>query len=694
MQFNLVAPYKPTGDQPQAIQALTERIQSGKQFQTLKGITGSGKTFTIANVIANVQKPTLVISHNKTLTAQLFQEFREFFPHNAVHYFVSYYDYYQPEAYIPQKDLYIEKDASINEEIDRLRLATTAALMSRKDVIVVASVSGIYNIGSPLAYRNKVRILQIGEQMPVYAISKMLTDLLYERNDFELSRAKFRVRGNNVDVYLAYTNVVLRIQTDGNRITGFALLDPIDFTQIKDIDSQVEIIVEKQGRTITKVAIYPAKHHVIPQNLIENAINRILSDMQKQVDRFKKQGKLVEAQRLEQRVLYDVKMIQEVGYCKGIENYSIYFDGRQPGEPPYTLLDYFPEDYLLIVDESHMTIPQFRAMYRGDYSRKKTLVDYGFRLPAAFDNRPLKFEEFEARMGATVFMSATPGEYEIKKSGPGGVIEQLIRPTGIPDPEVFVRPAQTQVQDLIQEIEKVVKQKDRVLVLTLTKKMAEHLADYLQEKGIKVRYLHSDIKALERSDILTELRRGEFDVLVGINLLREGIDLPEVRLVAILDADKEGFLRSTTSLIQIMGRAARHVHGYVILYADKVTESMKQAIAETKRRRKIQLEYNKKHGIKPKSIQKKIRARLVTPKQTEKSSGILPADMDIDAEKAMSALVELEPVIAAFRVADKSKQRQLLKTLRAKMKEYAQTLQFEKAIVVRDLIRKLQSKKI
>ncbi len=713
--FTLQADFKPTGDQPQAIKQLTENIEKNRQFQTLLGVTGSGKTFTVANVIQKTSKPTLIISHNKTLTAQLYQEFREFFPDNAVHYFVSYYDYYQPEAYIPQRDMYIEKDASINEEIDKLRLAATTALLSRKDAIVVASVSSIYNIGSPNAYRNKVKVLEKGQKQTTITISKFLVDLLYERNDFDLKRGTFRIRNNNVDVYLAYADVALRILLDAEKIVGFQFLDPVDFLEI-DFKKHIDTVVKFSGNKVEAVALYPAKHYVIPPETVDNAINRILQDMEKQVNYFMRQGKTLEAHRIKQKVLYDVQMIQEVGYCKGIENYSVYFDGREPGDPPYSLFDYYPEDFLLVVDESHMTIPQIRGMHNGDYARKKTLVEYGFRLPTAFDNRPLKFDEFEARMGYTIFMSATPGEYEIKKSmdtigsdgkraGKQAIVEQLIRPTGIVDPQIDIRPANSQVQDLLKEIEKVVKTGNRVLVITLTKRMSEELTSYLEDQGIKVKYLHSDIKTLERSDILSSLRKGDFDVLVGINLLREGIDLPEVKLVAILDADKQGFLRSTTSLIQIMGRAARHVEGYVVLYADKLTDSIKQAVDEVKRRRAKQLEYNKKHGIIPTSIKKKIRKDLLPfSKQGDllehkiKDKAITKLeDFDVesmDSIKIVEELVpELVPLINAFKVASTSKQKKILRDLRAEMKQYAYSLEFEKAIVIREIIKRLQGKK-
>ncbi len=697
-EFKLVSPFKPTGDQPQAIDFLTKNIaRNNKKYQTLLGVTGSGKTFTVANVVQNVQKPTLIISHNKTLAAQLYQEFKEFFPHNAVHYFVSYYDYYQPEAYIPQRDLYIEKDASINEEIDKLRLATTSALMSRKDVIVVASVSAIYNIGSPVAYRSAVQFVQLGQNMSLFDLQKQLVDLYYERSEFEFKPGVFRVRGGTIEIYLAYADVGLRIDLTTNKVNKIEFFNPVSGEPIKDFDMYLESVMETKKGQITKVALYPAKHYVVPPETVEEAINKILEDLEKRVKWFKDQGKELEANRLKQRTLYDIEMIREIGYCKGIENYSVYFDGRNPGDPPYSLLDYFGSDYLLVIDESHMTIPQIRGMYNGDYARKKVLVDYGFRLPTAFDNRPLKFTEFEERMGYTIFMSATPEEYELKKSCANynpdnpykckdGIAEQLIRPTGIVDPEVIIKPAKTQVKDLIQEIKKVVAKKQRVLVTTLTKRMAEELSDHLKDLGIKVTYLHSDIKTLERTDILSNLRKGEFDVLVGINLLREGLDLPEVGLVAILDADKEGFLRSRTSLIQTMGRAARNVEGYVILYADKVTKSMEQAIAEVKRRRKIQLEYNKKHNITPRSVKKQIRESILPYDSNTLGNN---KNKNYTAKPTDKLGADIEVMVKNFRILGKKEQRKIIKWLRQEMKRKAEALDFEEAIKLRDLIKEL-----
>ncbi len=685
--FKLVSQFKPTGDQPQAIEKLVTRINNGKQFSVLLGVTGSGKTFTIANVIEQVKKPVLIISHNKTLAAQLYQEFKEFFPYNAVHYFVSYYDYYQPEAYLPAQDIYIEKDAQINEQIDKLRLATTAALLSRQDVIVVASVSAIYNVGSPVAYRNAVKFFEVGQVIPQFVMQRALVDLLYEHNDYEFKYGTYRVRGNRIDVHLPYNEVAVRFEFLGNKIENITLFDPVSGEIITDYKKYPEVVVSLQNGKLTKVAIYPAKHYVIPDDIVEDAISRILKDLDKQVKWFKSQGKELEAKRLYNRVMHDIEMIRELGYCKGIENYSVYFDGRDPGDPPYTLIDYFPDDYLLVIDESHMTIPQIRGMYHGDYSRKKNLVDYGFRLPTAFDNRPLKFEEFEERMGYTIFMSATPAEYEIKKAGKDGIAEQLIRPTGIPDPEVFVRPAKDQVQDVIEETKKVVANKERVLIITLTKRMAEALTEHFKDLGFKVAYLHSDIDTLERTEILTDLRKGEIDVLIGINLLREGIDLPEVRLVAILDADKEGFLRSTTSLIQLMGRAARNVNGYVILYADTVTKSIKEAVDEVKRRRKIQIEYNKKHGIVPKPIVKPIKEDVLPASKKR-----LKEDQDSRSVQFESMPIDLEPIIAAYKTASVKERKRIIKHLRQEMMRYAEILDFENAIRIRDAIKTLTRK--
>ncbi|MEK7165218.1 MAG: excinuclease ABC subunit UvrB, partial [Patescibacteria group bacterium] len=588
MPFKLVSPFKPTGDQPSAIKSLIGGIGSHAQEQVLLGVTGSGKTFTIAQVIATLNRPALVISHNKTLAAQLYQEFRSFFPTNAISYFVSYYDYYQPEAYIPQSDTYIEKETEINEEIDKLRLASTTNILTRKDVIVVASVSCIYNIGSPKEYGGFILELRRGVKVDRSSILQRLIQLQYLRSDFGFHRGTFRVRGEHIDVFPAYEDTGVRIVMGEGAITQITRIDPVSGAIIEEMPLLV---------------LYPAKHYMTDVSRHKNVFNMIEKDLEVQVAKFKAHGKLVEAARLSQKVHFDLEMIQSVGFVNGIENYSRYFDGRNPGDPPYTLFDYFSEsykeDWLLIVDESHMTIPQIRGMYNGDQSRKQNLVDFGFRLPAALDNRPLRFDEFLRRIPQTIYVSATPDEWEISRAKEafadqkrGGVVEQLIRPTGLVDPIIAIRPVAGQIKDLEAEIEKRVMQKERVLVTTLTKRMAEDLSTYLSEKGVKVQYLHSDVLTLERTDILDQLRRGTYDVIVGINLLREGLDLPEVSLVAILDADKEGFLRSTVSLIQTMGRAARHIKGSVIMYADKITGSMKRAILEVGRRRDIQLAYN------------------------------------------------------------------------------------------------------
>lgn len=596
--FQLKTDFQPSGDQPQAIEALTDNLKRGVREQVLLGVTGSGKTFTMASVIARLNRPALVISHNKTLAAQLYQEFRDFFPGNAVSYFVSYYDYYQPEAYIPQTDTYIEKETQINEEIDKLRLAATANILTRPDTIVVASVSCIYNIGSPKEYGHFVLELAPGVKITRESILKRLIQLQYERNNYGFHRGTFRVRGDTIDLFPAYEDLGLRMITKSDKLVKLAKFDPLTGKTIEELPA---------------VMIYPAKHYMTDPATYTEVFTKIREDLTKQVALFKSQGKLLEANRLEQRVTYDLEMIQELGYVNGIENYSRYFDGRNPGDPPYTLLDYFDEaakrDWLLFIDESHMTMPQIRGMYNGDRSRKQTLIDFGFRLPAAIDNRPLRFEEFLRRRRQTVYVSATPDDWEVGRAQ--HVVEQLVRPTGLVDPKVTVRPTQGQIDDLIREIKARVEKKERVLVTTLTKRMAEDLASFLEKEGINVHYLHSDVQTLERSDILADLRRGAYDVVVGINLLREGLDLPEVSLVAILDADKEGFLRSRTSLIQTMGRAARHVSGEVIMYADVVTDSMKNAIAEVERRRRVQLAYNQTHGITPTSVSKPIRDRLV-----------------------------------------------------------------------------------
>lgn len=665
MKFQLTSHFKPTGDQPQAIEKLTKNLEKQTNHQVLLGVTGSGKTFTIANVIKNIQKPTLVISHNKTLAAQLYQEFREFFPNNAVCYFVSYYDYYQPEAYIPQTDTYIEKEAEINEEIDKLRLAATTNLLTRKDVIVVASVSCIYNLGSPIEYGKFVLELRKGMKIELKDIIIRLTDLQYLRNDYEFRRGSFRIRGNSVDLFPAYVDFGIRIDVND------ALSDMYEFNPLTgDIIKPLEATV-----------IYPAKHYMTDPRGYNDAFAKIRSDLDKRVAELKSQNKILEAQRLTQRTNFDLEMIHEVGYVNGIENYSIYFDGRKPGQPPYTLIDYFDaasKDWLLIVDESHITIPQIRGMYNGDLSRKKMLIDYGFRLPSAKDNRPLRFDEFMKKSHQIIYVSATPNAYELSLASENkeGIVEQLIRPTGLVDPKITVKPSTRQIDDLLSEIGKRIKQKQRVLVTTLTKRMAEELSSYLEEKGIKVTYLHSDIATLDRQDVLDKLRLGETDVLVGINLLREGLDLPEVALVVILDADKEGFLRSQTSLIQTMGRAARNVDSEVIMYADNITKSMRGAIDEVERRRQIQLEFNKKNHITPKSIQKSIRAKLV------------------EEEKEEEKIVTLESLIQFGKkdVLLPDERDDLLKRMRQLMKEAAKNLDFETAIRLRDQIKILQRK--
>jgi excinuclease ABC subunit B len=596
-KFKIVSDFKPTGDQPQAIEKLAEGVIKGLHHQVLLGVTGSGKTFTMANVVEKVQKPTLVIAHNKTLAAQLYNEFKELFPENAVEYFVSYYDYYQPEAYLPTTDTYIEKDSSINEQIDRMRHAATNALFERNDVIVVASVSCIYGLGSPEAYHGMLLFLEQGQHIERNDILRKLVDIQYTRNDFDFQRGTFRVRGDVVEIFPAsYENTAIRIELFGDEIDAISEFDPLLGTPLQRLD---------------KVAVYPGSHYVIPESRIKAAIDGIHEELRERIQYLRKMNKLIEAQRIEQRTMFDLEMIQEMGYCHGIENYSRHLSGRAPGEPPPTLLDYFPKGYLLIVDESHATIPQIGGMYNGDRARKATLVEYGFRLPSALDNRPLNFEEFNERVNQVVYVSATPADYEVEKSG-NRIIEQVIRPTGLTDPKIMIRPVKGQVDDLLNEIRNRAEARERVLVTTLTKRMAEDLTEHYKELNVKVAYLHSDIDTLERVDIIRDLRMGKYDVLIGINLLREGLDIPEVSLVAILDADKEGFLRSTRSLIQTMGRAARNVNGEVILYAENITDSMRNAISETNRRRQVQEEYNNKYGITPQSIKKNIQAALRT----------------------------------------------------------------------------------
>jgi len=685
MKFQLASQYSPTGDQPKAIEKLVSGIQKGERNQVLLGVTGSGKTFSVANVIQQIQRQTLIISHNKTLAAQLYQEFREFFPKNSVQYFVSYYDYYQPEAYIPQRDLYIEKDADINEEIDKLRLAATASLLTREDTIVIASVSAIYNIGSPEAYQKAMVLVKKGDKKNYLDLQRDLVNLFYERNDLDFKRGTFRIRGSSIDIYVSYADVGLRVYFNGDEISKFELFNPIDGTLFTNYEYYLDMLIDYEGTDINKIVLYPAKHYVTDFEEREKSIGLIQADLDQRIKELKAEGKEIEAYRLQQKVNYDIEMIRELGYCKGIENYSLYFDGRTRGAAPNSLLEYFPDDYLLILDESHITIPQVRGMYNGDRSRKQTLIDYGFRLPSALDNRPLKFDEFEERMGQTIYLSATPEEYELQKSGKENIAEQLIRPTGIVDPVVEVRPAENQVMDLVEEIKKTVGNGYRALVTTLTKRMAEDLADYLKEANVKVTYLHSDIDTLERTDILTNLRKGEYDVLVGINLLREGLDLPEVALVAILDADKEGFLRSRTSLIQTMGRAARHIEGRVILYADQRTRSLEMALFEVERRRKIQMEYNEEHGITPQSIKKGIRERIL-PKGEEEEQD--PAKREESVRHRLGK--DLEIMITNYRTMSKKDQKDILRTLGDEMKREAASLNFERAIEIRDQIKKLK----
>jgi len=646
-KFKLQADFQPTGDQPQVVKTLVASLKQGKKHQTLLGVTGSGKTFTIAQVIQKVQKPTLVISHNKTLAAQLYQEFRDFFPDNAVSYFVSYYDYYQPEAYLPKTDTYIEKETDINDEIDKLRLSATANLLTRPDTIVVASVSCIYNLGSPVEYGRYILELIEGQIINKETVLARLSDLQYERNDYELKRGRWQLKGETLLIYPAYTDYCLKLTLLDNQIETMVRVDPVSFEPLPDTRPSPK-----------REVIYPAKHYLTNPITQKQALAQIRHDLALRLKEFKSRNQLVEAFRLEQKVNYDLDMIESLGFVNGIENYSRYFDGRSPGEPPFSLLDYFPKDFLVVIDESHMSLPQIRGMYRGDQSRKQTLIDYGFRLPAAIDNRPLKWLEFLARVPQAIYVSATPNEWELSQSGPA--VEQLIRPTGLTDPTIDIRPSQGQIRDLIKEIKKRVAKKERVLVTTLTKKNSEALSTYLQGETLKVQYLHSGVKTLERSDILADLRRGNFDVLVGINLLREGLDLPEVSLVAILDADKEGFLRSDTALIQTMGRAARHLDGKVIMYADRVTGSMERAISEVKRRRQVQQDYNQEHGIKPRSIVKPIRERLISETVAQPETKFEPDSLTAD---------------------DKAK---FKKVIKKKMLQAAKALNFELAAKLRD----------
>jgi len=668
MKFKLKSDYKPTGDQPKAIKELTEGLVNKKKHQVLLGVTGSGKTFTVANVIVDLNLPTLVISHNKTLAGQLYQEFRDFFPENAVSYFVSYYDYYQPEAYIPQTDTYIEKETQINELIDKLRLRATANLLTRNDTLVVASVSCIYNIGSPKEYGNYVLELSLNKSINRKEILLNLIKLQYARSDYEFRRGTFRVRGEFLDIYPAYEDWGIRIETEADKVESITKMDPVT-GQLSD--------------TFENIIIYPAKHYMTDTAKIKEFFPAIQKDLEIRLKELKSEGKTVEAYRLERKVNYDLEMINETGYVNGIENYSRYFDGRNAGDPPYTLIDYykekFGEDWLLVVDESHMTIPQIRGMYNGDKSRKQTLIDFGFRLPAALDNRPLKFTEFLQDISSVIYTSATPNEWEVSMAG-NKVVEQLIRPTGLPDPQIVVKPSENQIPDLIEEIKKRTANKERVLVTTLTKRMAEDLSNYLKEQDLKVHYLHSEIQTLDRGDILDDLRNGKYDVLVGINLLREGLDLPEVSLIAILDADKEGFLRSETALIQVMGRAARNINGQVIMYADNMTGSMERAIMEVNRRREIQLKYNKSHKITPKTIIKPIRSKLVDRPPEQEQERI------IGDEVIFNNLENLKKENLTPEDLNKS-----IKRLEKQMKEAARDLNFELATIFRDKIKELTS---
>lgn len=653
-EFRLISPFAPSGDQPQAIESLVRGLREQARHQVLMGVTGSGKTFTMANVIARVQRPTLVLSHNKTLAAQLYSEFRDFFPHNAVHYFVSYYDYYQPEAYIPQRDVYIEKDASINEEIDRLRLAATSALVSRRDVVIVASVSSIYGLGSPEDYRNMVVPLKVGETIQRDDVLLQLVDIQYERNDTAFERSRFRVRGDSLEIWPSYEEFAYRIELWGDEIEQISITNPLTGETLERME---------------EVFIYPAKHFVTPEDRIERALVLIREELKQQLEKFEAEGKLLEAQRLNARTRFDLEMLQEVGHCPGVENYSRPLSGKPPGATPDTLYDFFPDDFLLLVDESHVTIPQVRAMYAGDQSRKKTLVTHGFRLPSALDNRPLKFEEWEEKTVQAIFVSATPGNYELEKTG-GEVVEQVIRPTGLLDPEIEVVSARGQVAHLLEEIRGRSERDERTLVTALTKRLAEDLAGYLTEQNVRCRWLHSELDAFERVELLHDLRQGKFDVLVGVNLLREGLDLPEVSLVAILDADKEGFLRSQTSLIQTIGRAARNVRSKVILYADRVTDSMRAAIDETERRRRLQQEFNQEHGITPETIKRNIKAGIESAVQAH--------------QKARNAIrgESQEQVVTE----------EYLDMVEKEMLQAAEDMEFERAASLRDKLLSLREK--
>jgi len=674
MDFKIQAPYKPTGDQPKAIKELTEGIEKGLKHQCFVGVTGSGKTFSISNVIQNIGKPVLVMSHNKTLAAQLYGEFKKFFPENRVEFFISYYDYYQPEAYIPSTDTYIAKDLSINEEIDRLRLrATSAILEGRKDIIIVSSVSCIYGIGAPDEYARQVLVLKKGMKISRKKLLTSLVDIHYVRNDVEFKRGNFRVRGDVVEVIPAYEDETgIRVELFDHTIERLCYINRVDGSIIRTDDS---------------VALYPAKYFVTTQEKIDNAIVNIQKELQHQIEYFQAENKLIEAQRIEQRTNFDIEMIKEVGYCTGIENYSRHLDGREPNSRPFCLFDYFPKDYLLIIDESHVTVPQIRAMYNGDRVRKKTLVEHGFRLPSALDNRPMTFEEWESMVKQIVFVGATPGNYELEKSG-GAIVEQVIRPTGLLDPAIEVRPVKNQIDDLINEIRIRANKKERVLVTTLTKRMSEDLTDYLEGIGIRVKYMHSEVESLDRINIIRGLRLGDFDVLVGVNLLREGLDLPEVSLVAILDADKEGFLRSEKSLLQTAGRTARNENGLVIMYADKITDSMRKVIEETERRRKIQTEYNTKHNIEPKTIYKTFEeimsSTIVADSKPKSDSRKKKREEQYGGKTSLSVVTD-----PLFKQITKEQRKELIDQLRREMIEAAKDLEFERAAELRDEIERL-----
>jgi excinuclease ABC subunit B len=656
-KFEVISPFKPSGDQGEAIAALAGGIKSGDKYQTLQGVTGSGKTFTMAKIIEEVQMPTLVVSHNKTLAAQLYREFKSFFPNNAVEYFVSYYDYYQPEAYVASRDLYIEKDASINDEIERMRLSAARSMMEREDVIIVATVSCIYGMVTPDVYKKMTATFSKGETVDPDSLMRRFVELQYERNDAVLERGRFRRRGDTMEIFPAYMEEAYRVDLDWDRVERIRRFNPVSGEMLEELD---------------RALIYPAKQFVMPAEMIQNAMEPIKEELAERLEYFRAQGKVMEAERLKTRVEYDIEMLTEMGYCPGIENYSALLAGRKPGESPDTLVDYLPKEHLTVIDESHVTLPQLGAMYAGDRSRKQSLVDYGFRLPCALDNRPLRYDEFVSRLDRTVFVSATPGKTELEQSA--RVVQQLIRPTGLLDPEIEVRPSEGQMENIYGEVQKRIKAGERSLILTLTKKMAEDLTDYLSGLGLKVRYIHSEVETIERVEILTQLRQGDFDILVGINLLREGIDLPEVSFIAILDADKIGFLRSLTSLVQIIGRAARNAAGKVIMYADHMSEAMEKAIAETNRRREIQLAYNKKHGITPATVKKAIEDILTRHAE--------------EAENTAAATIEV--LKNSYNILIPAQRKQLIKALENEMLEHAKNLEFEQAAAIRDEIAQLK----